>query len=244
MSLLLILTMSGVVRFIGIIIFCISIYFLFLKKDEKDEKGEIMYNENVNSSNEKKFFNNRAILLDTETTGLYNKDEIIELSLMLVKFNQEGELTLIDEYTGLREPNVKIHPKAKQVHGLDKSHLKNKSLDKNKCIQIFSKANFIIAHNSSFDKRFIKKHFDYFTDNKKIWLCSCKDIPWRKYGFNSAKLQNLLKKHNIKIEKEHRAKDDTKALMELLSKRNEAGITYFNILLKNNNIKKEVIKMS
>lgn len=45
-------------------------------------------------------------------------------------------------------------------------------------------------------------------------------------------LQNLLKAHHIQVEKAHRAQDDVKAAIQLLSLSNQNGKPYFSELLK------------
>ena len=48
-----------------------------------------------------------AAFLDTETTGLAEDDEVIELSIALFEFDREAGSFVgsIDRYTGLREPH-------------------------------------------------------------------------------------------------------------------------------------------
>jgi len=225
-------------QIIGVIIFILIIIFVkYLYNEYKAIKDR-----DTTTIDEKKTLKNKAVILDTETTGLSKDDEIIELALMLVEFNKNGELELIDEYIGLREPKTSIHPKARLKHGLNQEKLKNKVLDHKKCYDIFDKAEFFVAHNASFDKKFLNKLFSYLTDDYKLWLCSCRDIDWRSFGFGNAKLEELVEGHNISFDGAHRAGNDTRALLELLNQKDDSGITYFKKLLVNNNVNEENIK--
>jgi len=234
-----------------------KLYLWGKNKDNKSEENELMCNTKDNKeysfeqhlektaktkTEADKKYNNRAIILDTETTGLSNKDELIELSLLLVKFDKEGYLEPIANYTGLREPNCQIHPRAQAKHGLSMNDLEGKNLDFEICYKIFDKADFLVAHNSSFDKRYIENEFDYLSN--KEWFCSYRDIDWKSRGFDSQKLVDLVNEHKIEIKNEHRAKSDTLALFELLNQKASPKTTYFNQLLRNNNIRQKDIDFS
>ena len=210
---------------------------VIVKTNHSFEEHLQVTDKNTVESDEK--YNNRAILLDTETTGLTGEDELIELSLLLVEFDDNGNLEPIAEYTGLREPNCRIHPGAQAKHGLTMDDLAGEALDLESCYNIFDKSNFLVAHNSSFDKKYIEDEFDYLSD--KIWLCSYRYIDWKSRGFKSQKLVDLAKSHDIDIEDEHRAESDTLALFELLNQKASPRTTYFNQLLRNNNIRQRDI---
>lgn len=188
----------------------------------------------VNNPNDKNKYDNKAIIIDTETTGLTINDEFIEITAILVEFDKQGNLTIIDKYTGLREPNVNIDPKAQKVHNIDQQMLKNKQIDQQKLDNLFNQADLLVAHNVSFDKKFIKKEINGL--NNKVWLCSMNGIKWYKKGFNSKGLQYLLKAHDIDPEQAHRSESDVLALIELLNYKASSNETYFKQLLRNYNI--------
>ncbi|MEA1962457.1 MAG: exonuclease domain-containing protein [Bacillota bacterium] len=160
-----------------------------------------------------------AAVLDTETTGLSNRDEVIELAIILFKFDaQSGRvIEILDQYTGLREPSCVINPFAQKVHGISMGSLKGKDFDYNRIKEIFMRAEFIVAHNAAFDRRMLGGLLPYTADQN--WRCSCKDIKWKQKGFSSAKLGELLSAHGIECEHAHRALDDTESLLRLLGTR-------------------------
>lgn len=174
-----------------------------------------------------------AGFLDVETTGLSAaSDEIIEFALCLFEFRREtGEITRItEEYVGLREPAAPISPGAARIHGIYPHDVKGKQLDHERIEVMLHRAEFLIAHNAPFDRGFVGRLFDVCA--QKPWLCSMRGIKWREKGFASMGLQNLLKAHGINVHRSHRAEDDVKAAIKLLSQISRNGKTYFLELLE------------
>ncbi|MHB9094846.1 MAG: exonuclease domain-containing protein [Eubacteriales bacterium] len=174
-----------------------------------------------------------AGFLDVETTGLsHSYDEIVELAICLFEFKRTtGEITrIVDEYVGLREPSITIPQRAIAVHGIKHHDVKGKRLDDEIIQAMIHKAEFLISHNAPFDRGFVTRL--YQTCIQKDWLCSMRGINWKAKGFPSMALQNLLKAHHIQVEKAHRAQDDVKAAIQLLSLSNQNGKPYFSELLK------------
>jgi len=175
-----------------------------------------------------------AGFLDVETTGLNpHCDEIIELSMYLFEFRWDnGEIIrIIERYVGLREPTVPISPGAQRVNRISLNELKGKYLDITLIENLIDKAEFLVAHNASFDKGFLGRLIQQSAT--KTWLCSLRNIDWKGKGFKSCALQNLLEVHGINTIRSHRAEDDVRATIELLSKKTENGKTYFYELIQN-----------
>lgn len=174
-----------------------------------------------------------ACFLDVETTGFSPRtDEVVELAMVLFEFDYNaGEITrVVDTYCGLREPSVPIHPGAARVHGLTLDNLRGKQLDDSRVQSILSGSDFLIAHNSSFDKPFVCRLFRQALQIP--WACSCKDIRWHMYGYGSARLQELIRAHNIRTTQTHRAMDDVSDAIELLKCHSPSGHTFFAELLQ------------
>ena len=174
-----------------------------------------------------------ACFLDVETTGLSSSyDEIVELALCLFEFTRDtGEITgIVDQYVGLREPDRHISRGAAMVHGLSMDDVRGKCLDIDRVEAMLGKAEFLIAHNASFDRGFMVRMFQACSG--KQWLCSMNGINWKGKGFTSRGLQNLLRDHGIKVKRSHRARDDVRATIKLLSQRDGSGKCYFFELLE------------
>jgi len=177
-------------------------------------------------------FRGRMAIVDTETTGFSRNDELIEIALLLVSFDpQSGQVLEIEEkYQGLREPSVPSSKWAKKVHGIEDSELAGRSLDYSQIRSILDRADLIVAHNVGFDRRFVTEILPEAFE--KSWYCSMNGIKWRRKGFPSAKLAELVDEHSISVDTQHRAMADAWATLELLSTRDrETGKPYLDELL-------------
>lgn len=175
----------------------------------------------------------RACIVDTETTGLsHAEDDLIELGLVLFEFDPRtgdpGEI--VAEYDGLRDPGREIPPGATQAHGMTWDDVRGHSLDDVQVRAILAKAVHLIAHNARFDRGFVAKLYPETT--RCDWRCSMEGVPWRTKGFRSKGLQALLSDHRLAVETAHRALDDARNTLRLLSFRQPGGRTYLADLLQ------------
>lgn len=160
--------------------------------------------------------------IDVETTGLSpSSDQIIELALVLFSYDRQGITGIVDSYCGMREPDCEISSGAYGVHGLTMENLVGRRLDIGLVRSMIEKADFLVAHNASFDKGFVAPMFP--VARKKRWYCSMSGIRWR----GSRSLQRLLDAHDIEPDQRHRALADVEGLLCLLSEENSRGETYF-----------------
>ena len=170
----------------------------------------------------------QAAIVDVETTGISRKDEIVEIAVLLFTFDRESGcfLSKDDYYQGYQEPTFEIEPEAAAVHGLTKEKLKGQSIDHEKVRSLLQKAEFLVAHNAVFDRRFLFYAYPEFSD--KEWHCSMRSINWIAAGCENKQLQTILAQHKIIPTRAHSAYDDVACLYELLSKiENKTGRPYF-----------------
>ena len=171
-------------------------------------------------------------VVDVETTGFTPEDEVVEIGLVLFACERQSGhvLGVIDEYAGLREPACAIHPGALYVHGLTMDYLRGMRLDAMRVEDMLRRTEFLIAHNAPFDRRFVEPLFP--TAGMKPWYCSMSGIDWRAKGAPSKGLQNLLSWHGIEVERAHRAVEDARATLMLLSRQQRNGTTYLQELVR------------
>lgn len=166
---------------------------------------------------------NREIILDCETTGFYNSDGIVEISLLEIKEKK---------YTGKNihlffNPLIEISEGAEKIHNLNLEKLKNKPIfeEKIKELVTFIGNSKIVAHNSNFDKRMLNNELnrygwasyndDRFIDTLKI---ARSIYPDKKNTLDA--LCNRLGVDNSKRTETnlHNAFDDTLLLLEVYKK--------------------------
>ncbi len=165
--------------------------------------------------------------IDVETTGLSShKDEIVELALVLFRYDDLCITGIVDSYSSLREPSCPISREAYKAHGLSKQKLKGKRLDEDRILNMIGQADFLVAHNATFDRSFIKAMFPSL--NGKRWYCTMSGIKWR----GGKSLQRLLSAHGIKVVQAHRALDDVHGVLNLLTQQNRNDRTHFAELLQ------------
>ncbi len=159
----------------------------------------------------------RAVVLDTETTGLnVEEDQVIELGMIVFEFDPElGSIhRVLDVFDELEDPLRPIPPETTAVHHITDDMVRGKRINDSKVEEILKSASVVIAHNASFDRPFVEKRWPIFQD--KQWACTIRDIDWKSEGVSSAKLEFLLQTQGIFYEA-HRAETDCWALLHLLS---------------------------
>ena len=174
----------------------------------------------------------QASIIDVETTGFsHTADEVIELGVVLFDFMPAtGEvLSVAEEYSGFREPGRSIPPDATRVHGLTLADVRGHRLDEAKVRAMLAASSLVIAHNAKFDQGFVERLFPEARERE--WVCSMNGVAWKAKGFPSKGLQELLRAHSLNAEAAHRALDDARNTLRLLSLRQAGGTTYLAELL-------------
>lgn len=164
------------------------------------------------------------VFLDVETTGLNgNLDRIIEIYMLKVYVN--GEAT---EYYTLLNPERSIPATITRITGIDNQQVKDAPNETKvaEAIRSFIDQGVPVAHNLSFDLRFLNSMFqrngqspisnagiDTLAISRKLFPKLC-IYP---YGGGSHRLKNLM--YHFGLEKDfansHRAKDDVKLLTQV-----------------------------
>lgn len=103
-----------------------------------------------------------AAFIDVETTGLSTRfDEVVEFAIALFAFDRTtGQIKgIIDEYVGLRDPGRSIPADARRVHRISDSDVEGKRLDGEQILRLIDWAEFLVAHNLSFDRPFVERQY-------------------------------------------------------------------------------------
>lgn len=157
-----------------------------------------------------------GIILDVETTGLdHQKDEIIEIGILKFDYFPDGSVAgLRDVLTAFNEPAVPISQDITDLTGITDEMVAGHRIDEAAVSAFVDDAVIVIAHNSSFDRKFAERYWPIF--ERKAWGCSMTEVEWRKHGFEGARLGYLLNGTGF-FHKAHRAVDDCYALLEVLA---------------------------
>lgn len=171
-----------------------------------------------------------GLIVDTETTGLGNRDEIVEIALILFEFDtNSGKIfEIIEEYTGLREPSVLCDLSALQVHGISAGMTRGKWLNKEKVIDLFTRTDIVFAHNDAFHRDFIQRLYPELPP--RTWACTMRHILWNWEGYFGISLGDIATHYKIYRSITHRAYDDAMAVMAILRTNNCNGVPHIKQL--------------
>ena len=161
----------------------------------------------------------RAIVLDTETTGLdQSRERIIELALLRVDIDNATGLPVgaVQVYDGLEDPGKPIPAEVVALTGLRDADVKGQALDNARVAQLLDRVDLVIAHNAGFDRPFVEARFAQFA--QLTWACSFADIDWKAEGRSSAKLESLAQANGWFYDA-HRAEMDCHALLAVLAQK-------------------------
>lgn len=100
----------------------------------------------------------KIIILDTETTGVCSTDQIIELAYLElpdVPTFLRNEIKYDSIFNERFRPDVPIHPKAVEVHGITYKDLLH--CRKSDFVEIPKDVTYLVGHNIQFDHRMLGK---------------------------------------------------------------------------------------
>jgi len=157
-----------------------------------------------------------GILLDVETTGLNTtQDEIIELAMVKFDYLPDDRIARItDVFSGFNEPSISIPEEITELTGITDEMVSGHRIDPHAVASFVSDAVLVVAHNANFDRKFAERYWPQF--ERKPWACSATEVEWRKHGFDGSRLGYLLAGIGL-FHQAHRAIDDCRALIEILS---------------------------
>lgn len=163
-----------------------------------------------------------AVILDTETTGLTNKSEIVEISIIDTQGNVLLD-TLVKPKTRMRDDS-----KAASIHGITNAMLKDAPTwaDIHDQVCEILKGRTVITYNAEFDCRLMAQTAEKHGLELPDFKAECAMLIYgywegtassRGDGFKWHKLQNACNHLNVQIEgTAHRALSDCKSTLGVL----------------------------
>ena len=172
-----------------------------------------------------------GIVLDTETTGLSDDDEIIELGMVRFAYDPTSPTIahFVDGFTALRQPNRPIPPEVVRLTGITDGDVAGRTIDDAAVVRFVADASIVIAHNAAFDRPAVERVWPWFAELP--WACSLTEVDWRSEGFEGRKLGQLLAERRS-YHDGHRALDDCMALLHLLRQPLTLGVTAFELMMR------------
>jgi len=158
----------------------------------------------------------QALFVDVETTGLdHQTDEIIELAMVPFSYGPDGQVHEVKEpFQRFQQPSKPISAEITKLTGITDEMVAGNVIDPGEVNAFAQDAVLIIAHNASFDRRFMEKLSPAF--GLKGWACSQSQIDWAEEGMEGTRLSYLVAGAGFFYDK-HRAVNDCMAAIELLA---------------------------
>lgn len=184
----------------------------------------------------------RYAVIDVETTGLSHKTErLTEIAIVII---EDGEI--VNEFSSLINPERKIPYRITQLTGINDQMVQGSPhfYDIAKQIVELTTNCIFVAHNASFDYRFIQAEFArYEFDYQRKVLDTVKLARKLMPGFRSYSLGKLTAQLGIQIENRHRAMGDAAATAKLflMLLGIQPEISQLNLRGLHSNLKKEVL---
>ena len=164
-----------------------------------------------------------AAIIDVETTGLnHTKDEVIQIAIRPFFVNPTtGDVSgLRKTIVAMQQPSAPLPKIIKDITGFTDEDLEGHTIDWQKVAKVLNKCQFIIAHNASFDRKWvdaaIRKAGAVIPENA-IWGCSMTQVDWTPVVRCSKALEVLCAWHGYFYDS-HNAAADVDATLHLLRK--------------------------
>mgnify|MGYP005838347917 CR=1 FL=1 len=132
-----------------------------------------------------------GIIIDTETTGLDDTDEVVELAMLRFRYDDQGVLSLDAVYNELREPSCPMTEEASRITGITDKDLAGKSIPDADVARFLDGAEVVVAHHAAFDRKMAERTFPEAGFDKMPWRCSLEEVDWTARGKNGRSLEVL-----------------------------------------------------
>jgi DNA polymerase III subunit epsilon len=160
----------------------------------------------------------RALIIDTETNGLEDTAEVIEVGAILYSVENQCVLqemsTLLPAATNAAEPINRI-----KVQALDEIMSTRSVSFALELLFVMSKAaDVYVAHNAEFDSKKMFGDTRFLPLASLPWLCTMSDFKWPLATREQGSLINIALDHGIGVASAHRALTDCRLIASLFDR--------------------------
>jgi DNA polymerase-3 subunit epsilon len=155
--------------------------------------------------------------VDVETTGTNpDSDKIIELGICLFEYDsQTGRIyKVLGSWEWFEDLGFSIPPEITNITGITDAMVAGHRIDDRALNDLLGRVVLVIAHNASFDRRFLEKRLPAFAT--KHWACSLADIDWKAEGIRSSALEFIAYSLGF-FHDGHRAASDCRVTLHALA---------------------------
>ena len=158
----------------------------------------------------------KLVILDTETTGVDNSAELIELAFCVCSYDVRTRMVLSIDccFDAFSKPEKELSQEVSELTHITNDMLPKQKLSHDDFKEYLPEKCLVVAHNASFDRRILERSYPYVLADLH-WADSMTEIDWRKKGFNGKGLEMLLTQAGYWYEA-HRAINDVLALLWLI----------------------------
>jgi DNA polymerase-3 subunit epsilon len=158
-----------------------------------------------------------AAVVDVETTGTNpDSDKIIELGICPFEYDRRsgGIYKVLGCWAWLEDPGFSIPAEIVKITGITDEMVAGQRIDDHAVDDLLNRVVLVIAHNASFDRRFLERRLPAFVT--KHWACSRADIDWKAEGIRSSALEFVAYSLGF-FHDQHRAVTDCRATVHALA---------------------------
>ena len=164
----------------------------------------------------------RLAVVDTETTGLGADARMIELAVVKMALDEEGQVCEISPpLSALEDPGIALTPAVEMLTGISTEMLVDKAFNEELLAHHLDDVDVLVAFNAAFDARFWRHRFPRL---RHPWICALRDYDWASTG-HTERTQAAIWAAKGHFYPAHRAASDTWALAMLLATQAADGRT-------------------
>jgi DNA polymerase-3 subunit alpha (Gram-positive type) len=159
----------------------------------------------------------RVVVVDVETTGFKPEDRVIEVGVLWIE-----DCEVVMDFSKFCNPGVRLPDEITKLTGITQEqvdHAEPFSVIADMLIDVMGHPSTVVAYNSSFDFRFLRKEVEWCGKELKISSNSIDPLPWVRNEDRGKKcsLTEVAKRRGVDIMGAHRALDDCYTTVGVLS---------------------------